>query len=140
MQLVNCLVALGGDPRNTVPKYGITVAEAHVLRAIHGHESLLDVQPLDEESDVSPRAEITHLAETYFARDEDGANIVSKVFAGGVASVPMEIADLDLPETSYRVVERVAPPAPKRKRAKVEPASAVKPVDDGNDDVDDAFA
>jgi hypothetical protein len=140
MQLVNCLIALGGDPRNTVPKHGITVAEAHLLRAIHGHEALLDVQPLDDESDVQPRAEIVRLSEIYFARDEDGNNLVGKVFAGGAASVPMEVADLDLPETAYRVVQRVTAPAPKRKRVKAEPASAVKPVDDGSDDVDEVFA
>jgi hypothetical protein len=132
MQLVNCLIALGGDPRNTVPKYAITVAEAHILRAIHGHEALLD---------VSPRAEIGRLAEIYFARDEDGNNLVSKVFAGGAASVPMEIADLDLPDTAYRVVQRVTAPAPKRKREKVVPGSAVKPVaDGGSDDADEVFA
>jgi hypothetical protein len=53
----------------------------------------------------------------------------------------MEVADLDLPETAYRVVQRVAAPAPKRKRApKAEPGSAVNPIDDGNDDTDEVFS
>ena len=133
MQYINGLLALGSDPRNTVPLMGVSVAEVHVLRAIHGHEAVFDVQPIDAEKDVAPRGEIQRLVEKYPARNEDGDHIASKVFAGGAASVPLELADLDLPDNAYRVVERVAVPAPKRKRKPAaEPASAVEPIDDGN--------
>jgi hypothetical protein len=141
MQIITALLALGGDPRNTVPLDHITVAEAHLLRAIHGHEAVFDVQPVEGEIDVAPRAEIARLAEQYAARDEDGNSIVARVFAGGAASVPMEIADMDLPETAFRVTQRVSAPAPKRKRApKAEPGSAVAAIDDGSSDADEVFA
>lgn len=141
MQTLNGLLALGGDPRNTVPLMGVTVAEAHVLRAIHGHEALLDVQPLEAEAEVSPRAEIGRLVEKYAARDEDGNRISAKVFAGGPPSVPMEIADLDLPDTAFRVVQRVAVPAPRRKKAPAAaPGSAVRAIDDGAGNADEVFA
>lgn len=107
MQLLNCLLALGGDQRNTVPKVRITTAEAHVLRAIHGDDSVHDVEPLDEEVDIKPREEISRLAEKYVGKDEDGRPIVGVVFAGGGAGMPMTVADLDLPEAAFKVVSRV---------------------------------
>ena len=140
MQHINGLLALGGDTRNTVPLAGVTVAEAHLLRAIHGHESVFDVEPCRDESDVAPRAEIARLSEKYTARDEDGNVIVAKVFAGGAPSVPMEVADLDLPDESFRVTARVAAPKAKRKKAPAaEAGSAVEPISDGSTDADGMF-
>ena len=137
MQYIDGLLALGGDLRNTVPLTHVSVAEAHLLRAIHGPDSVLDVQPAGE-GEVAPRAEIVRLIEKYPATDEDGQHIAARVFAGGAPSLPMEIADLDLPEAAFRVVQRVAPPAPKRKRAPAaEPGSAVVPV--GEDAPDEVF-
>lgn len=117
MQTLNCLVALGGDTRNTVPKTGITVAEAHLLRAIHGADALLDVEPLDDEAEARPKEEIARLAERYQAKDEDGRLVASVVFAGGAPSVPETIAELDLPETAFKVVSRVTA-APKKSRGR----------------------
>lgn len=140
MQFINGLLALGGDMRNTVPLVEMSVAEVHLLRAIHGHEAVHDVAPIDGERDVAPRAEIARLVEKYPAKDEDGRQIAEKVFAGGAASVPMEVADLDLPESSFRVTQRVAVPAPKRKRKPAaEAGSAVAPIDDGSTDADAVF-
>ena len=107
MQLLDGLLALGGDLRNTIPLSHITVAEAHLLRAIHGAEAVHDVLPLDETVDVKPRDEIERLAEKYLAKDEDGRQIVRVVYAGGPASVPLSVTDLDLPESLFRVVSRV---------------------------------
>jgi hypothetical protein len=107
MQLLDGLLALGGDPRNTVPLMRVTVAEAHLLRAIHGPESVHDVLPLDIEASIKPRDEIERLSEKYPAKDEDGRFIVGVVYAGGAPSVPRTIVDLDLPEACFRVVSRV---------------------------------
>lgn len=107
MQLLDGLLALGGDMRNTVPLSRITVAEAHLLRAIHGAEAVHDVLPLDEVASIKPRDEIDRLTEKYTARDEDNRPVVGVVFAGGPASVPTSVTDLDLPDTCFRVVSRV---------------------------------
>lgn len=106
MQTLDCLVALGGDTRNTVPRTGITTAEAHLLRAIHGSDALLNVQPLGKVK-VRPKDEIERLTEKYPAKNEDGRLIANIVFSGGAPAVPLTVADLDLPETAFRVVSRV---------------------------------
>jgi hypothetical protein len=107
MQLLDGLLALGGDPRNTVPLMRITAAEAHLLRAIHGPESVFDVLPIEEVDGISPRAEIERLTEKYVAKNEDGQPIAGVVFAGGPMSVPRTVVDLDLPDTAFRVTSRI---------------------------------
>jgi hypothetical protein len=107
MQLLDGLLALGGDTRNTVPLSRVTAAEVQVLRAIHGPEAVHDVLPLDATVDLKPRDEIERLAEKYSAKDEDGKQIVRVVYAGGPLAVPLAVTDLDLPETCFRVVSRV---------------------------------
>lgn len=106
MQLINVMLRLGGDVRNTVPKFGITVAEAQLLRAIHGDDALSDVEPLDAEVDITPRKEVERLAEVYTGRDPDGRPIVLSAFAAGT---PSTIDDLGLDETAFAVAERVKP-------------------------------
>lgn len=120
MQLLDGLLALGGDTRNTVPLSRITTAEAQVLRAIHGPEAVHDVQPLDEVADLKPRDEIERLAEKYPAKDEDGRQVVRVVYAGGPASVPLTVADLDLSDTSFRVISRVTAAPPSADAAKAD--------------------
>lgn len=140
MQYIDGLLALGGDLRNTVPLSAVSVAEVHLLRAIHGPDSVHDVQPLPGVNEVQPRGEIARLIEKYPATDEDGLQVARRVFAGGAPSVPVEIADLDLPEAAFRVVQRVAAPAPKRKRAPAaEPGSAVVPVGEDAAEADEVF-
>jgi hypothetical protein len=107
MQLLDGLLALGGDLRNTVPLSRITTAEAHLLRAIHGQEAVHDVLPLDMQDHIKPREEIERLAEKYAAKDEDGRQLVAVVYAGGPMSVPLAVTDLDLPDTCFRVTSRV---------------------------------
>jgi hypothetical protein len=43
MELATCMVALGGDIGQTVPKYNVTPAEVAVLRLIHGTDAITDV-------------------------------------------------------------------------------------------------
>ena len=118
MQLVNCVVALGGDQGMTVPKFGITVAEVAVLRAIHGPDAIIDVE-LAGETDISNRDERKRLLTNYLARDEDGKSIAENLFPGVGAKVPEFLEDLDLPEEVMKPVERASmtTPAPKRGKA-----------------------
>jgi hypothetical protein len=130
MQRIDCLVALGSDNRNTVPKMGITVAEAHALRAIHGAEALLDVQPLEGDEPVSLRGEITRLREKYQGKDEDGRPIIEALFAGGGSSVPETVDDLQLPEQCFRTLTRVTA-APRPEGRQLKSIAPVSGEDDG---------
>lgn len=106
MQIINAMLRLGGDIRNSVPKPRITVAEAQVLRAIHGADALDAVEPLDEEIDITPKREVERLSEVYVGRDPDGRPLVAGAFAGGI---PTTIDELDLDESMFAVVSRVKP-------------------------------
>lgn len=95
MDIVNCHVALGGDAGNTVPKYGITVAEAAVLRGVHGAEGIREVEVVGQ-ADVNPRAELARLRNKYRARNDDGDFIVDEIYPGANARVHETIEELGL--------------------------------------------
>ena len=124
MQIINALLRLGGDQRNTVPKPRITVAEAHILRAIHGEDAICDVEPLDEEMDITPRREVERLSEVYVGRDGDGRPIIVSAFSAGI---PTTIDDLALDESLFAVVERVKPVKSTGKK-RTKPADAAADV------------
>jgi hypothetical protein len=125
MQLLNCLLALGGDKGNTVPKYGITAAEAGLLRAIHGDDAVHDVEPLDKRSARTARAEISRLAELYPAKDEDGRTIISTVYSS-VANVPELVEDIGLAEEHFKPLARATATTPRDALAPEPAAEAPK--------------
>src|SRR3546814_1304686 len=63
MQRVDCQVRLSGKLTHTVGKKNISVAEIVALRAIHGADAVVDVQP--KANDKTPHAaEMDHLRKT----------------------------------------------------------------------------
>jgi hypothetical protein len=150
MDIANCIVALGGDPGNTVPKYGVTAAEILVLMTIHGNEAIMDVEPCGSIERVN-RDERQRLLDTYPARDSGNRQIVATMFPGAGASVPEKLADLQLDESVFAATERMKPgdapeaveaaPAGKSKKSKksekkapATPAPA-EPASDGIEDL-----
>lgn len=148
MELANCLVALGGNRGNTVPKYRVTPAEIAVLATIHGTDAIIDVEPLDDEVARSNRDEIDRLIRLYPAKDEDGALIVRRVYPGVSPVLHQTIEDLGLPDVAFKTLERVtakkvakaaAPKSGKRaKSASGEPPAKPAPIgeiagNEGND-------
>ena len=131
MQTANCLVHIGGDSGTSVPKYQITAAEIAVLRAIHGPDSITDVEPTDD-IERSDRAEIARLHEIYSRPDaKDGP--VHTLFPGSAARVYQTLAELEIPEDFYKAESRVKPKAAEKpaKAAKSKKADAEQePVED----------
>jgi hypothetical protein len=126
MELANCLLALGGDRNNTVPKYSVTPAEIAVMSAIHGADAVFDIEPLGEEVKRSARDEVERLVGLYTARDEENRLVVGKVYPGVSPVMHMTLADLGLPEELYKATERQKPKeAPKRPKA---PAPKPEPI------------
>lgn len=144
MEIANIMVALGGDKGNTVPKYGVTAAEAAVLRAIHGDDAVFDIQPTGE-IEVSNRDELERIRLTYgAAKDSEGNSIVGMMFPGAAARVFTAFNELDLAEHLFLAITRVTAAikeaAPKRGKKAAEPAPPVAPVetvDDDNDGIGD---
>lgn len=120
MELANCMVALGGDRGNTVPKSRITPPEILVLLAIHGDESVYEIDPLEAEADVTLRAELTRLRNRYgAAKDRDENPVVEALFPGAGARLPQTLDELGLDESLFKAATRVAP-KPKARRKKTD--------------------
>jgi hypothetical protein len=127
MDIANCLVALGGNRGNCVPKM-VTAPEIPVLRAIHGEDAVFDIAPLGT-INVSAAAEIRRLRENYQATNEDRVSIITTVYAGSNPTLPMTLAELELPDEFFAVERRVArapAPAPRAAAPEAAPAPAAK--------------
>lgn len=100
-ELANCLVALGGDQGNTVPKYRVTAAEIAVLQAIHGGEAVIEIVPLGK-IPGNHRAERQRLLDTYIAKDSDNRSIVDRMFPGAAARVFESLRELQLTANQFK--------------------------------------
>jgi hypothetical protein len=103
MQIANIILALGGDQRNTVPKYGVTVSEIAVLRAIHGEDAVTEIEPVGDIKRTS-REELTRLKDAYPKTDPAGKNIVmTDLFPGGSRAYET-FDDIDIDPSLFKPV------------------------------------
>src|SRR3546814_19686114 len=97
MQRVDCQVRLSGKLTHTVGKKNISVAEIVALRAIHGADAVVDVQP--KANDKTPHAaELDHLRKTY------GDKVLQALFPGHSPRVPVSPNDVGLDRDRKSVV------------------------------------
>lgn len=109
MQTANIMVRLGGHMGNTVPRYQVTAAEIAVLRAIHGPDSIYDVEPSDDVT-VKNRDELQRIREFYAGPNT--TRLLNELYPGIAARVPETLDELDLDESAYKAEKRVAPKPP----------------------------
>lgn len=115
MQTANILLSLGGDNGNTIMKWGVTAAEIAVLRAIHGDDSVNDVEPVGNVS-RSHREERARLIAIYGgAKNAEQRPIVEGMFPGVAARVFENIEELDLDESMFKSTSRLSAPAREEK-------------------------
>ncbi len=102
MQTANVLLALGGDKGNTVPKYGVTAAEAAVLRYVHGEDAVFDIEIVGEVTRTH-RQEIGRLTELYGRQEGDRriSPAVAEMFPGAAARVFESFDELEIPDELY---------------------------------------
>lgn len=127
MQTANALVALGGDSGNTVPLYGLTVAEIAVLRLIHGNEGVNDIEPVGT-VERTHRAERTRLIEKYGKADETGnfkAPAVEALFPGVAARVFETFAEAEIDDSFFKASARVGHSAPLSEDDEVDPIGVI---------------
>lgn len=139
MQTANCLVHIGGDSGTAVPKYGITASEIAVLRAIHGPDSITEVEPA-EDVNRSDRTEIGRLHEIYSRPDvKDGP--VHTLFPGVAARAYQTLAELEIPEEFFKAESRVKlKPAAPAKAAKSAKKADAKDDEQAPEDVEARLA
>lgn len=145
MQAANVMVALEGDLGNTVPKYGVTPAEVAVLRAIHGDEAVFDIEPLDDEIEITSRIERDRLLQVYgkFVGGRD-VSPVSELFPGVAARLFESFDELDLDDSFFKPAARVrakpvdlpkAAEKAKRGKAKAAPEPEEADIEEMHDNV-----
>ncbi len=117
MELLNCLVAIGGDHGNTVSRDAVSVPECEVLRRIHGHDSIKDIEVVGNED-----RENDYERETLELRY--GAKQVSSVF-GPYGDLPQSLASLKIPDVQMKLVPAAAaqPAVTSNIKLKEEPAN-----------------
>lgn len=143
MQTATVMLALAGDPGNTIPKFDVTPAEVAVLRLIHGDDAVHDINP-SEDVERTNRAELARLREIY--RKPAGSHepsAVDALFPGAAARVFENFDELELDESFYKADRRVKPkaaapakPVKGGKKAKDEPEQEAA-ADDGVGDIND---
>jgi hypothetical protein len=107
-ETANILLALGGDAGCTVPKFGVTAAEIAVLRAIHGEDAVIDIEPLGTVERTN-RAELDRVRAIYGrATDGNMNSIVNFLYPGAAARVFESLDELGIPEDFYKAETRVS--------------------------------
>jgi len=106
MEFANCLVNIGGDAGNQVPKEHVSVAEMAVLRALHGDEAVHTIEPLPVDN-VDIHEELDRI-NAFYGRKEENQKLIRQIFP--LAShMPLRLRDLRLPEEFFAAVKRAAP-------------------------------
>lgn len=101
MQIANAIVALDGDPGQTVGKYDITPSEVALLRAIHGDDAVTSIE-ITGSIKRSSREELTRLFAQYgSAKNDDNKSIVSTLFPGVAARAFETFDELEMDDTFF---------------------------------------
>lgn len=104
MQTANIMLSLNAG--NDVPKWGVTAAEIAVLIAIHGEDSVQDIEPIGS-IERSNREELERLHRIYGrAKNNEDRAIVANLFPGAGARVFQTINELGLPEQFFKPTAR----------------------------------
>lgn len=117
MQTANIMLSLNAG--NDVPKRGVSAAEIAVLRAIHGEESVTEVEPTGSSDTVdidgarvkwTNRVELDRLRRKYGkAKDDENNIIIDRLFPGAAARVFDTLGELNIPDAFYKATARLSP-------------------------------
>jgi hypothetical protein len=96
MQFCNVTLKLNSDNNFQLAKDGVTVAEIVVLRALHGEEAVVDIQPTRVLKGYSGVSEKQRLLTIYGADKDANAKLVESLFPGAVPRMPTSLQDIGL--------------------------------------------
>ena len=97
MQKYRCKVRLAGGVNNEVPKVGVYAAEIIVLRAMHGADSVVAIEPMD--MDKKPHSELRDELQRRYPRIS-----MERLFGPSHQSLPVRLD----PATEAQIAEQVA--------------------------------
>jgi len=119
---MNCTVRLGGNVDAEVQKFNITVAEAVVLRSIHGSDAVVKIERVvPEKRDNTPhRSEYEHLRTTFGPSKE---KLLQTLFPGSLTGNPK--LPVTFEEGGFQDEDEAAPePDAKSRSPDLQPAMA----------------
>lgn len=122
MQIVDCFVRLKGDMRMETPRYGVTVPEIVVLRAIHGADAVVKIRPrgMDKRSHAD---ELARLREFYRGfMDGDSNSIVDLTFSGFNPRLPVKLSEIGLSDEGDPLPEKGETPVRRPRNRAPDPA------------------
>lgn len=92
MERLDCTVRLGGNIGSTTEKLNITVAEAILLRKIHGQDALVDIKKVrtGKRDNTPHRAELDRLKAFY---PEKFHKAIDQLFPGFNPKLPMTLEE-----------------------------------------------
>lgn len=109
MELCNATVRLNGSVGHTVEKIGLTPPEIAVLRAIHGEDAVVNIQPtrMDKRSHKVERDRLEKLYDP---------KLIASLFPGAMAQLPVALKDIGLgpsptPQVAPVVIEDLPEPS-----------------------------
>lgn len=126
MEIANVIVNLGGDAGNQVPKDSVTPAEIAILRAIHGEDGVVDIEPAGEidRPQARERERLTFIYGHARGGDDSGQPIMKQLFPGIGARLPEKLSELDVPahfmKTSSKSPSKAAAKAEADEQKRVE--------------------
>lgn len=91
METASCIVRLGGDVRNEVPRRGVTPADLVLLRHIHGGPETVYAVKKDGKREATPAREKRRLIAAY-PRHEAA---IEMLFPGLKPDLPMTVAEAE---------------------------------------------
>jgi hypothetical protein len=146
LQKANCIVRLGGDLSNAVPKLGVTPAEILILRFIHGDDAVVDVRPTEFDKKVRMEQEVDRLARRYDAgsnfvstpgEDRDRKSIIETLFPGAIKRLPLTLEEIGIDSgKAPRAGKAKAAPTPEPEAEEGEEVDATQ--SDGDETADTA--
>lgn len=108
MEVANCMVNIGGDAGNQAQKHAISPAEIAVVRAVHGDESVHDIEPLPAVK-RSLQDEFERLLLNY-GQSKANHDLIRQMYPRA-EFLPLRLTDLGLDEFFYKATSRMAPTA-----------------------------
>lgn len=105
MQLINAMVALGGDRNNVHYKQELTPIEIVLLQQLHGNDSVGSIEPIGE-VDRDPHEEIARLRSLYPMQGEHVTNLW-RDWPGD--RFPMRLSNLNISPSLLKAAEASSP-------------------------------
>lgn len=135
MHTIDCVINVGGDALNAVPKKNITLAEFLVLRAINGESSIHSIEVVDNPATIGVEER-----DRLWSKYAKHRRVIDAIWQNNGGSFPADIRTIGLPSTlfkpdheqRYKQADELEKAAKKKVRAAKAPVS--EPVEQVEDD------